>query len=702
MAVKPKSVWAPILPVPEDAPAVRTRHNERGDPLRTFIYRDADEQLLGYTCRFHTSTGDAIHLPLTWCNDQDGLRAWRWIQFPRLRPLYGLEHLAGLDESDNVLLVFDEHSAEYARKLIPWLTPVSWPGGVRKIDEVDWSPLRGRSVWIWPTLTRAHAKQRRDDSVGEGPLLRRERQPGWQAALKLEKILTGYGGQAVFITDPWADDTRPDGWDAGMAGTQNWTPEQTEAWFMGHLSKGLGAEVQQRIRCLKGEPEFDAEALKVAGLVSPPASAEPISTPTGAGAGGDAKDVWVPDLVYKSGELSACLSNVFQILSHRPEWAGVVALDEFALKIMKRKPPPYAGGVVGEWTETDDARTAMLLQRQYGFTPSSSLVREAVGVLADDCRIHPPREYLAWLKWDGMPRLELWAVDYLGVPDRPYVRLASKWWLMGAVVRILRPGAKFDSVLVLTGKQGKKKSSALEAFAPDWFSDADLDFNNKDSMIALQGKLIFEIPELGALARSDIFRQKAFLSRRFDEYRPPYGRGFVKQPRQMIFAGSTNEWEWNKDPTGGRRFWPIECIEINVEGIIANRDQLFAEALHYVNEGERYWPSEEEQRTLFDPEQLKVEQQDVLFDKIDEWVGARVSPFTLLEVATDACDIKDITKITRDIQTRLGQILRKLGCTKHEHGKGKGRFKYKPPQEEAKSETSPSKSISEGVANVGF
>jgi putative DNA primase/helicase len=366
----------------------------------------------------------------------------------------------------------------------------------------------------------------------------------------------------------------------------------------------------------------------------------------------------------------------------------VVEFDEFAVKLSKRKPPPFAGGKVGEWSDTDDTRTAMMLQRQYGFTPGSLLVREALCVLAEDHRFNPVTDWLRSLKWDGVPRLDHWAIDYLNTGDTPYVRLASRWWLMGAVARALKPGCKFDYVLVLEGRQGKRKSMMLEILGGAWFGDQELDFSNKDSMMALQGKLIYEIPELGALARSDERRQKAFITRRVDEFRPPFGRGFIKQPRQMIFAGTTNEWEWNKDPTGGRRFWPLPCDgELNPEGLSSVRDQLFAEAMVQVLAGERYWPTEEEQRTLFDPEQLKIEQPDAILDAIHDWVFGRTAMFSLAEAAFDGLKL-DASKLTRDMQTRIGQALRKMGCTKHEKSNGVIRFWYKPPpSEEARSKT---------------
>ena len=691
MAEREKSVWTPVLPVPDDAPPAKVRNNERGEPLRVFGYHDADGQLLGYTCRFITSAGDPLHLPLTWCRDQNDMRAWRWKQFERFRPLYNLDGLAAADASDGVLLVFDEHSVEHARRLVPWLTPVSWPGGVRNIDEVDWSPLKGRTVFIWPTLERKHAQVRNAKADAPAHALPRDRQPMWRAALKLEKIVIGLGGAVISIIDPWPDADRPEGFDVGMAGLQDWTPEQTQAWMEAHMGAGLGSEWSQKVRRARGEDVADATPSK------------PISTPTEANASELVKRLWVEDLLYKNGDLATCLHNVHQILANRPEWDGVVALDEFSLKVVKRKLPPFEGGTVGEWVDSDASRTAMWLQREYGFTPSSSLAQEAVSVLADGNRFHPVRLWLQSLKWDGTPRIAHWLIDFLGADDAEYARFVGKWWLMGAVARAMKPGCKFDYVLVLEGLQGKKKSSAFDALGGEWFGDNDLDFANKDSMLALQGKLIYEIAELGALARSDERKQKSFLSRRFDEFRPPYGRGFVRVPRQLVFCGTTNEWEWNKDPTGGRRFWPIPCKvdEIDVAGIAGVRDQLFAEALHCFEAGERYWPTADEQKKLFDPEQLKIEQPDAFVDALHDWVYGRVALFSLAEAAMDGLKM-DASKLTRDIQTRIGTALRKLGCSRVEKRNGMTRFWYKPPQEVAKYVTSQPAQQGDEVGHAPF
>jgi predicted P-loop ATPase len=672
---KQRSVWSPILPVPDDTPAVRLRHGTRGEPLRAFVYRDAVGQLLGYTARFMTSSGEAVHLPMTWCQDQDGIRGWRWIQFPRFRPVYGIDRLPELDDIGLTFLVFDEYEAECGQQLLGesmrW-DFVSWPGGIKKIDEVDWSLLRGRNIIIWPSLSKDRAKVRRDADDG-GAVLPREQQSGWKAALKLEKILIGFGCKVMGITDPFSAGAGdlPEGFGPAMAGMQRWEPKRLEDWVWKNSGRGMGDEYAQRLRQLKGEViESDP----------PPGDSQPVMQ-SGA--------PWTYHLIKRSGELLACLANVHDILSNDPEWQGVIAFDEFAQRGVKLKPPPYQGGAIGEWEATDDSLTAMALSRAYKFTPSSQLIAESVEVIARANGFHPVRRWLRGLKWDGVSRVDHWLSDYLGTEMSPYSMRVARWYLLGIIARVMRPGVKFDYCLVLEGKQGLMKSSAFAALAGEWFSDADINLDNKDSMSALRGKLIHEFAELGSLAKHEASKQKSFISRQVDEYRPVYGRREIRAPRQVVFGGTTNEeWDWNKDPTGGRRFWPIAVAgEVNVEGIKGARDQLFAEALVLFEAGEKYWPDSQEQREIFDPEQFKREQQDSLIDALHDWVFEQHKEFSIATAAMEGLKL-DASKLTRDLQTRIGISLRKLGCTKVEKRNGMTRFWYKPPQKTATSNSS--------------
>lgn len=435
---------------------------------------------------------------------------------------------------------------------------------------------------------------------------------------------------------------------------------------------------------------------------SPPP--ETIYTATSADAGGgDPPDDWENRLLCgKQGDLVACVANVHDIIIHMPRWDGVVAFDEFAQRTVKRKPPPYINGAIGPWEDNDDTQTAMWLTRQWGFAPDPGVVGKAIEALAKEASFNPVKDYLrSRPKWDGVKRCESWLVDYAGVTDSPYVRLVSRFFLIGMVARVMKPGVKFDYCLVLEGEQGKRKSMIARVLGGEWYGDTDLNLENKDSMSAISGKWVYEFAEMGSVTRAESTKQKSFLSRQFDEFRPVYGKRMVCLARQVVFIGTTNEEEWNKDATGGRRFWSVKCLgDLNPEGLEAMRDQLLAEALELYDQGERFWPNDDEQRTLFNPEQAQREQQEAYVDALHDWVYAQVAVFSIADAAMTGLKL-DASKLTRDVQTRIGQALRKLGCTRTEKRNGIVRYVYLPPHMKGGTDTANAPAASPSAAPVG-
>jgi Virulence-associated protein E len=110
----------------------------------------------------------------------------------------------------------------------------------------------------------------------------------------------------------------------------------------------------------------------------------------------------------------------------------------------------------------------------------------------------------------------------------------------------------------------------------------------------LRGVWIVELSELDVLNRAELARAKAFLSQQTERFRLPYGRRIIHVPRQCVFVGTTNADSWLKDETGGRRFWPVRCRQIDLDGLRRDRDQLWAEALHLCRAGATWWLDEED------------------------------------------------------------------------------------------------------------
>jgi hypothetical protein len=207
---------------------------------------------------------------------------------------------------------------------------------------------------------------------------------------------------------------------------------------------------------------------------------------------------------------------------------------------------------------------------------------------------HPLRDYLDSLEWDGKPRLDTWLTDYMGAEDTELHRAFGRKHLIGAVRRIQRPGAKYDTILIFQGIQGQGKSSFIRALSPadEYFSDAmKIGADIQEIMEVCSGKWLIEIPELDGMGRKDAASVKAMLSRQTDEARMAYGRYKTRIPRQFVMFGSVNDTHFLQDTTGNRRFWPVtvkptEVAEAIVTRLIVNRDQLWAEAAHYESQGE--------------------------------------------------------------------------------------------------------------------
>ena len=218
---------------------------------------------------------------------------------------------------------------------------------------------------------------------------------------------------------------------------------------------------------------------------------------------------------------------------------------------------------------------------------SDNTVEKAVRSYADK---HKRNCLVNWLDslhlhWDGKTRLDNWLINYCGAKDDVYVQEAGRCWLLGAVSRAYSPGCKFDNCLILEGKQGIGKTTALEILSNGWVVQLKT-FNDEKAIENIQGKWIIEIEELDAFNRSETETIKSFISARKDTYRVKYNKHSEDRLRTCVFAGTTNKNNYLQDETGARRFWPVWCNQIDLEALAKDRDQILAEAVHRYKEGE--------------------------------------------------------------------------------------------------------------------
>lgn len=277
-------------------------------------------------------------------------------------------------------------------------------------------------------------------------------------------------------------------------------------------------------------------------------------------AGGDpGNDDWALLLeVDQKGRCIPSINNVKVILTHDAALKGKIRRNEFTRKYK------VFGGVPWEkdakerdWTDADDAGLRHYMERAYHIKGKSA-IEDAWTLVANENRYHPVREYLDGLVWDGVPRLETLFIDYLGAEDNAYTRAVTRMALVAAVARIFVPGIKYDTVLVLVGPQGCGKSYILKRLGGEWFSDSLTTVQGKEAFEQIQGFWIIEMAELAALKKYEVETIKLFTAKSEDAYRAAYGHHVETHKRQCVFFGTTNTYDFLKDMTGNRRFWPVD------------------------------------------------------------------------------------------------------------------------------------------------
>lgn len=387
-------------------------------------------------------------------------------------------------------------------------------------------------------------------------------------------------------------------------------------------------------------------------------------------------------LLTESGEPRSIMANVATVLSEAEEWKGVFAYNDFSGMVCKRRYAPYEyhAGEPREDKECDEAdelETTNWIQQVAGVHAHKHIIFDAVVLVARRNTFNPAREYFDTVAWDGHSRLELLLPYYAGTMDTYYHREVGKRWMIGAVARVFRPGCQMDTALILVGEQGIRKSGFFRVLGEPWFTDQIGELGSKDSAMQMRGNLIVEVAELEAFSKPDVAKLKRVISQRDDTFRPPYGKAVSRNNRQFVFAGTTNEDEFLRDPTGGRRFWPAECFNIpKIVELTRDKQQLWAEAVARYKANEKWWIDREETVLLkaAEGEQEKRYQVDEWENQVSLWLKATTHNFiTLGDVFRDCLMITDREKWNRAEQVRIGFILKRQGWRKvHRGGREQG------------------------------
>jgi predicted P-loop ATPase len=373
------------------------------------------------------------------------------------------------------------------------------------------------------------------------------------------------------------------------------------------------------------------------------------------------------------------LANVLTLLRTHPQLKGKFRFNSFSCSVEQRasiegvdfmSANPYPRSLI----DSDAVLVQEFIQRDLLSTIKLDVIHHALDVVARENSYNPVLTWLDSLVWDGRERLPMWLYNYLdGQEAAEYMAEVGKMFLIGMVARVYKPGCQADYTLVLEGTQGALKSTACRILGGDYFSDAlPPDVSDKDAGAHLRGKWLIEIAEMHALNKSETTALKAFLTRRTEMYRPAYGRRDVHEPRQCMFIGTTNKQRYLRDETGGRRFWPLRVGKITLDHLIADRDQLFAEAVERFKAGEDWWPDPSFELNYLKPAQADRREDDAWEQPIRRYLHA-AERVTICEVANKAVGI-ETARIGKADQNRIATVLEGLGWHRAPRGSNGERY----------------------------
>lgn len=371
---------------------------------------------------------------------------------------------------------------------------------------------------------------------------------------------------------------------------------------------------------------------------------------------------WMEELeVDSKGKYTSSAVNINIIFSNDVRLKQIFRLNDFDGKRYVFKSMPWRRVTKPEPVKNVDySGLRNYLESLYGITGTLK-IDDAMALEFEKNHYHPIKDYLKKVEWDGEKRVDTLLIDYLGAEDNLYTREATRKMLVGAVGRIFRPGVKFDLIVTLVGEQGCGKSTIIKKLGQQWFSDTFMTVHGKEALEQIQGAWMIEIAELSGFRKAEVEAIKHFMSKQEDTFRPAYARESETYQRQCVFVATTNRNDFLKDPTGNRRFLPIDLYPVNKTKSVWNDftqyeiDQVWAETVEMYNAGEPLFMSKKATE-LAKEEQIRHSEVDDRRGLIDNYLNM------LLPEDWEDMDLMDRRTYIEDPITKKGTQERVYVC----------------------------------------
>ena len=215
----------------------------------------------------------------------------------------------------------------------------------------------------------------------------------------------------------------------------------------------------------------------------------------------------------------------------------------------------------------------------------------------------------------------------------------------------------------------------------DWFDDNMNTLEGKTAAEKLRGRWIIEIAELLAMKRAkDVEAVKAFITSQSDIYRPSYAHNTEVHQRACVFMGTTNSPLFITDTTGGRRFLPLETMQVRPSKSLFDKDwkdvfsNAWAEALYEWRNGEKILYIPESLQKYAEEQQEAHTEEDARIGLIANWLDHTTEQYVCAqEIIEDVLQVNR-SLVTRKLTTEVHGIMRNMeGWTVYPEAGGKHR-----------------------------
>lgn len=315
-------------------------------------------------------------------------------------------------------------------------------------------------------------------------------------------------------------------------------------------------------------------------------------------------------------------------------------------------------------------------------------VKRAYTATAHQNRYHPVKDFLNGLRWDGKDWIAeferyVWdahpKITYADGSIMPVFGAWLKRWGIGAVAKVLKTGPVRGQnyVLTISGAQDIGKSTIARFLCPmsdEYFIESHIDPDSNDHIRYLATKLVQEVAELGATTRkADREGLKSHLTKIDCTFRTPYAHHPVTKPALTSFIGTINpENGFLNDPTGHRRFLPVELTKIDKDYIkVIDPVQLWAQfvALYQAGESAKLTPEETMMANVI---RCDNETEDAYSGFVLKYYDVDPTCDTSLETTTEIVDQLTINGVSGANTTNIGLALKRLGLERKRARNGRG------------------------------